>query len=690
MSDINHNIDPNDSIRRFEAAKERYKATLGSQPEIMADDTQQDVVNKNLIEFLKESKNNTGGLDIPVPLPVRPIDPLAVSNNAALKDLNKSVKAAAVPIPLKIDDTNISSEFTLLNATAILKNIDEHIVALDKDFGTDISDLTNVMKEGLLNEKAEDKSQKGWFARITGNVLSYFRSVKPQFESLADTITTLTTPISKHGEETVVFLKKILSAQLRMVAQMQTSAVNSARDLLDKRFMTSGGGFIDRDTIGNEFIDNESERPGALKGLSKTLIPDGTRMRSVIEFTKTIGGFFGTIGKFGSEFLKSNFGRTIGITGNILTRLPVIGKVITMIGGLSGFLAGLAGLAVLAPLYSAFRNPEQLMGYLGAFGTLFTENIIPTMKWITVEIVPVLAAAFAGLAYVADQLLSTVGTFINEGAIYVLGTLLPQVLTSLGKVVDSLWQGLKGAVKRIIGIFGYGEHGDKGFFENFAMIFVSLGDGLIEAVAQWVTRSLQMFMSLDFLGLEDGESVYGRIKRFFMVDIPAYAEVVFGTIKNYIASLDPIQMMKDKLSDFISAIVGIIPTWDDIKGLIIGAIPDWAKDYGGQWIIDKLQTKPSGHNMDLNSIAPVTKPTPAPEPAPVQPSFSSRANDLYNSAVSVWDRASVPNIIYAPQSNSTVNSVVTRGKSIINDIGIGATRTIPDKLNEYLLRANPY
>src|SRR5690606_16009363 len=184
-------------------------------------------------------------------------------------------------------------------------------------------------------------------------------------------------------------------------------------------------------------------------------------------------------------------------------------SVFSTVGRLGVLLGSIAGVLATSAVYAALKNPEQLAGYLKAFGRIIYENLLPTFKWIVTELGPVFALLSAAIIWVADKVMDTVGTWINTGAIYLLGTVIPDILTSIGRTIDSLWQGLKGFALRIAGIFGLGPHGDKGFFANFGMAFVELFDGIFEAISIWTTQFIGTFVNLEVFGLREGETLWG-------------------------------------------------------------------------------------------------------------------------------------------------------------------------------------
>lgn len=696
MADTNQN--QNDSLRRFTEARERYQSSLASQPETMSSD------NFTLPSGMK-------------PIPVKLVDATSIMGSKAIDSLNKTVKASAVPIPLKIDDSNISSEHTLQLATQYLSSIDKNIVGLDSDFTKEIGKLDNTLQEGLLNIVEEDNSQKGWIARLTGGFLSYFRDVTPKMESISESISKFIKPVMDSGANQINRLDRLIGIQLDVLAANRLSMSQAARDQLDEQKKKEEAEKAPKGKIDSLYSSLMKSFKNSFKGLSTTLFPEDSTMRSGINFIKGAAGFMVSIGKFGDSIIKnSKVWPVLVKSGEILSKLPVIGRIVPLfakfasaIGGLAGFLTAIAATAIIAPIYAVFRNPDQLAGYLSAFGTLFSENIAPTLAYITTNVVPVLSVIFAGLVYVVDKFLDTIGTFINGVLINILGEQLPKVFTTLGRTFKSLWEGLVDIGLRIAGIFGVGEYAGEGFFKNILGAFISFGDGILDALSQAFTGILGLFVNLDFLGLNEGESIYGRLKRFIMVDVPNKISVVFNTIANYIESLDPIQMMKDKIYNFINTIANIIPSWDDLKGMMRDAIPSWIPESTRNWLESKLT--PSGASEEPTVLPTITVPsTPDPEPASSSwyDRLLGRSSEVYDKAsdkvenllkdnqdkidslISVYDRAKQTAIVYAPTvDNSTVSNISNRASGY-RDAAIGHTRMLVDPLSEMLNRAIPY
>lgn len=653
---------------RFKKAKERYSAMMQqtSKKEDKKRSNLEEPKQDQVFDLVKMLQNNSESLvaktprivpsklnfaandnkmDIPVPLPVRPIEPESILNqqktNDLLNQMQKTIVATSLPQPVKIDDKNLAHEKTLREAVGILGslliNIESFSSMLIKQFEYIFGSLDQTLKD----QERQAEKEKGFTGRMMSKFFNYIQGVDKDKNSLSTVFVKVTKPLTETAKKTTNWLKKIYDIQ----AQAYLSESDRARQL------------------------NEEDQSPKKLWFEKYLSED-SKLAKAFHGINSMFNVFKSIGNIAEKSVdKFSGGSMMGLLSGGSGVLPIIGKFLGLFGGIAGFVTMIVGSAAFAMLYSMFKHPEQLVALLGAFGDLFTKAILPALEWITKEIVPPLSIAFAALLVAADYLLDTVGTFLNDKITYIIGTALPEVLIMFGKMIDTAWQGLKEVFFRILGVFGVGKYGENGIIHNLTMAIFTIADSLLEIISIGVTEVIKSLGLADFFGLKSGESIYGRFKRFLMEDIPNFVMGLVNSTVNYISEINPMQIIKDKLNQFIDAIVSIIPSWNDMKKWMADSIPEFVPDDIRNWMLDKLDVK---ENTPV--IQPVTK----------------DISDKLNAPISAWDKINSyeGTVINAPVHNDNRSSYSSSNKIVTGSIS--STRPSRSQLDDMITRANPY
>lgn len=686
-----------DSQRRFQEARDRYnKLNQGKyQTESLASDSDADeVMMATTLDYLRklsdqnkaprvsvkpvkaDNSNKVPGL--PVPLPVVPVAPEQL---IVQEKTNKLIDRLA---------KNTSRESTLKVVVETLVLLTSQIERFTQTIIDKFGDISGHWTSRFEQYTDEQKKASGWMTRLVGKLIG--RDPDHHTMSFAEALEVFTKPIIK--------------------------ATRGTFDLLQKqfKFMSAANRKERMDAIRGSVTD-EDGRPGMFSGMSETLFPKNSIIRTAIDFVKGIGTFFTDINKVGKEKLGAAQGGFLGAIAGIASG-GIIGKFLTLMTGLFSSVAVVVGSAVFASVYSMFKNPDQFYRMMSAFGTFFTEVVTPALAWITKEILPPISIAFAALMVVADKLLETVGTVINESLIWILGTALPETFKILGKQIDIAWQTIKKLFWRIAGIFGVGEHGETGIFQNLLMMVIETVDGLMELASVIPTRILQAFNIDELIGLQDGESLYGRLKRFIVEDIPNFLVKIFDTVMAYISEFHPIEWIKKKLDsiieyftggdeeqkkqalatikdmtvgffeDFINLLTGWIPTWEDMKGWLRSIIPEGTPGVIKNWLLDQLG---SAQDAAANAIDAGKDIANQAYKNNIDPTLRDIQRSIDSFSLSPWANSnSGAPVIIAPQTNNTTNNNMSGGGASINNIGIGSTTAPLSRLDEMIFRANPF
>ena len=668
----------NDTRKRFEDARARYAASQKN--EVLTGDRDSDDANyNNILDLLQKQANrnpnvplpvprpvavgpayhNDNNLNIPIPLPVKAIDEEILARNQSktnqlLDQLQDTIVTTALPQPIQIDDSAIAHETTLQHVAELLNDILNNL----RDFAKEIVDnFLHVGRQwtGKMDELVQSEvTSQGWLTRAITTVVDKIRGVDPRMETTVDKIAAFLAAGTAYGKKQVDYLKGLYELQVRA---RKTNA-QEARKLVN------------------------DEDKGPLAGFMDLILPSNSIIRKAFDGIGKIGDFIKNLGEAAAEKAGP------GVFGLLMSSPAAISGIVTSVlglfGGLAGFLTSVIGAAAFASVYAMFKHPEQLVDLLGAFGDLFSKVVIPAFEWIAKEIIPPLTVAFAGLMVAADYLLDNVGTFINKELTKFIGTDLPELLTFIGSIIDTLYKGVKTWVLSMAGMFGVGPNGDKGFLKNFFTMIFAIPDAMLEVISKFATQLITELGLSDFFGLKEGEGLYGRIKRFFMEDIPKFAIDTFNSMIDLIHKLNPITLIEQKIRDFTEAIVNLIPTWQDIKKWVADSIPEWVSDNIRDWILQKLDVENS-EEVSQNAL---------PQQIPVDVSQNALpqqipADEIYNAPVSSFARqAATPPIIYAPSTvNNTDNSSVTTQVGGRGRIGTTSPERYP--LDDMLYRATP-
>lgn len=618
-----------------------------------------------------DNQNKLPGL--PVPLPVVPVAPeqliIQEKTNKLIDRLAKSTSK---------ERTLQAVVETLVQLTSAIETFTQAII--DK-FG----DIAGHWTSRFDEYADETKKGNGWLTRVVRSLLG--RSDHHQM-SFAEALQVFTAPIIKATKGTYELLKR----------QASVFAAVARNERIDEV----------RATV---------ETPNALTGMSNTLFPEGSTVRKVIDIAKAIGSFFKSIGDAGAEKLKGAAagGGIVGAISGILSK-GIIVKVLGVFGSLAGFLTAVAGGATFASVYALFRNPDQLTRLFGAFGTLLNDVIIPTLTWITTDILPPLGIAFTALGVAMDKLLVAVGTEINEALIYLIGTTIPAVAGEIARQAKAYDEGIQSDLQKIKNVLAE----LPGYWNSF------------EEWWDYISLSTRTFFSnLKDKFVEISTNIYKTIESLILKDIPNFFVNIFNDAMNYIKSLSPLQFINDKIqavidwftseedinstsmlttiknkitgffNNFTNLLTGWIPSWEDMKGWVSNIIPSSVPEWIKSWFSDRLsgiQEKSSEVYESGKSIANSAYVGVKERVEPVVNFTKTRAEPARRDLQTRIDNLPLRNplggsgsIIIAPQTNNTTttnNNV--NGGGIFDRIGIGSTTPPMSRLDEMIFRANPF
>lgn len=501
-------------------------------------------------------------LSIPTALPI--------NDNVATEETQKNVLSTLVRIANNTTDAlGVESVLAVQNDVATedtqQKMLDTN-VGIRSDFKNMMVSTQNAYKETIKNiddafqvDSSLDSivaSQEGFLTKATKFVLKPIDAIVPFMQKATDRLSKITSPLAALAGKQTAYLKNINEGINDSKMGLAHSA--QAMEKHTKSMWEMYSAIYDREMIPDDISVAKEQRTredalrgndpfglqgfkvemgnirerleNSFKGFDK-ILPDDSTLKKVMDTTAKIAGFYAGLGAVvGSSSInlltKILGGSVIGSGSSLLSGLATLGRVML---GLSKF--SIVATVILSPLYALFKNPEQLLGYFEAFSELFTKNIAPTLEWIATEIVPALGVTFAGLMVAAETLMDYLGTAINKTLIYTIGTLLPEIFTTLGKTIDALWQGIKGAVLHIAGIFGIGPNGELSIFENLTGAFGDLFGGINKAIDRLA------FGISDFIInriVELGTVLNDGIKNLFGVDIAETLSKGFSTVSGFV------------------------------------------------------------------------------------------------------------------------------------------------------------
>lgn len=559
-----------DKLLRYREAKERVKDR--SAQIAKRNDAQWSHIEQMLTQGAdKIRQDQSNKIDNPFQRMSGPIDVSIVKDTAA-----SATPVKPLPLPVAIADS--ATESSQLRMLQTLSDISTTLIAAND----------NAIGGGEL-WKDEFKTGFKGFAQTwnesVGKFLPFFK-----FKGLEDKFD----PLIRLNQTQAGFLKTIAN---NLINWFKASKTDSIRNLA-----------IDENTDLNGPTNN-------VKDFMNIVFPENSVMKKVLTAIGTTASFFGGVGGALAGIISSKFAG-LGIKA-ITAGMPATGGILMNILRFMGSifrLGNIIGALLFSPIYAAIVNPDQLAGYLAAFGKIFTENVLPTFAWIAKEILPVLSLAFAGLMAGMHILLDTVGSTLNAVIIPILTHAIPAILTGIGRGIDAVWQGLKNIVLEIFGMFGVGPRSDKGFLGNLFNIVLQIPKLAWKLLDALGTMIIEAFNLQETFGMQDGETMLQRVGRL-LTDIASYVSdlfnsiassvkesvvaavtwygnivsVAFNLIKNalfgffqqnvpdsfkekinsvveYIASLDFVQSMISKIGEFTDALLALVPTWDDVKG----------------------------------------------------------------------------------------------------------------------------
>jgi len=421
-----------------------------------------------------------------------------------------------------------------------------------------------------------------------------------------------------------------------------------------------------------------------LSELGNVIVPEDTIMRKVVDGVASTAAFFGGLGAFmgnaawkaGSSLMNS-LPKTLGSISGIFTPFITLSKVaskFSLRGILSGptlasalgnaskflltsttFMGGIAALATSAVFLSLAKSPELIGKYGEAFSRIWTDNILPAFEWLG----SIGERLMAFWKSDGEASLTKIGDFINNSLIYVLGTFIPETLTFIGKTIadgvetviaigtdiTSLIINWGAAIQdnfySLIGMFGFGPKGDKGFLSNLTDIItnnVAIFDQLLTTLTNTVGNVVSFLYNLfdnaltgiynmifgkssdETILTQFGEwldkswngivaSVNGFISGLWTSFENAWDNVVknvndfvWGSIEDTIAwvkSLNPFDTIKTKINDMINAITGIFPSFEDIENYLRSFVKD--NEWIPEWLKNKILDGTAPHDLSQDA-----------------------------------------------------------------------------------------
>lgn len=541
----------NSRLNAFLEAKARYQASNAKEV-LDSDDLMSDSNTDKILKSLKSFTNGMNGVgiktgdslirkkkEIPVPLPVT--DPVVlktrIKTNKLLEKIDKSILDTALPPIVKIEDAaNIANEDTLQAAVSSLNTIKANTSALVKKVGNKFEKLVNTLFTEVNEKDLEDpqeKQKRSWITKTLSNATNILNKTASGTSSLSE----LFGNIGKILVKEIRIQRKILQNMLQIQLEEYNDHINRSRSLLSR---------------GDSFdFDEFSERSSGIFG-------------KVSQSITNISNYFKQFGEKVENLVNKDPGKWSFLTK--AGSFAIIGKFISLMGGIGAFVSTVVGGAAFSSLYAMFRDPKQLGEMIGAFSNLWTKSIVPALKWINEKLVPPLAAAMTALLVAADKLAVAIGTVINKTIIYTIGTLLPDVFSVIGNQINNIYEGFKDIGIGIAGIFGYGPNADKTFFENLDHSFRGLGNSLLNIFDDLITDTLESFRVADIFGIERGNGLVRKTIVFFTETLPDKLGKAFSDAITKITEFSMADLTYEKVKNLFFGILDAIPSWSDIVG----------------------------------------------------------------------------------------------------------------------------
>ena len=287
---------------------------------------------------------------------------------------------------------------------------------------------------------------------------------------------------------------------------------------------------------------------GALKGIWKILPGDMTG--DIIKFMGLWLGFKKIIGSIGNNFKKiiTSSKAVIKSTKLIIPAIKWLGKLMLAIKPISGLLRGLA----LIPL---ILNPFSLT---------------------VIAITAAVAAAAAAAAYMLDWE--------------------PDFEKS-----KASWKKLKESKSLV-------EYGD-----NLVLLFSDLWADFKGSI-KWSKEAKALFAkaasAYEWLVIKKDE-IAASMKKYvsdFVEGVKTRYNTMVADTKKWMEEIDVVKTIKDAFNDFVDMIIEMIPTWEDMKGYMVGLATDnravnWVKDLFEKKEEDRITPSP-----EANASPPTTGP----------------------------------------------------------------------------------
>lgn len=567
----------------------------------------------------------TPNLDIPIPLPIEGTDiARETTQNQVVKGIHDvadkiiGIKLPQFPHTIHIDAADdIARETTQKRVVGGLSTLDMTI----KKTLAPLNALSEQMSGSFTPYMEEIEKTSGIFvtfgSMIGRKLLDVARNNIPMFDKITSAFAAKVTPLISYAARQTQYLKDISASFKRWFEYDATSRIRESS----------------RDTV-------TGVKAFGLNVIN-TLIPENSQIEKALKTIAASASFFGAVG-----------GTLGGMVFEQLTKLGLsagsglmggLGTAIRFLLLSSKFMGGIIGLTVGAALYSLANDPSKVGEYIDALSRIWHENIAPTFEWLYKDVMkPVGELLASWWDSGGKSAFLAFGDFINDTLIYLLGTAIPTVLTAVGKTVQHFFDMVGEIIGRITGIFGYGEFSADRITGNLmgitAKLFTSIVD-LVTLVAAGILRLFKLddaakwledFSSqvsetfLDAVERIKGLFGFGRYSdQSFISNIIGYFNIFrdtlmesFGDIITDMTNLFDIKSLLgvgsgesiieslktrivSKVQGLIDGILGIIPTWSDIKRLIVSAIPEniWGRD----WLIEKLGDTPTvGPTSDIS------------------------------------------------------------------------------------------
>lgn len=631
------------------------------------------------VDKIKSFASPFGG--VPIPLPVESVDIAKETTQGKVVAGIRDVAAKIMDIPVPTFPTT----FHIDPADDVAKESSQQrvisgIADLNETFKLSLNPLNSISDQfGDTFEHlyGETKRQGGILlsvgAAIGTRVLEAAKNNIPYFDRITGAVATSTKPLisfaaqqTKHLRDLAIGFKKWF--EYDMMNRLRTSA---------------------------------QDKVTGVKALALNvydfLVPENSVMEKALKTIAASATFFGTIGGYLGGRALSALG-SLGVSG-MGSAGAGLARAASFLLGSATLMGGIVALATGAALYSLSQDPKKAGEYLEALGKLWNENITPTFDYIAHKVVAPLAQMLNDWwNSTGESAFLAIGDFINDTLIYVIGTAIPAALTTIGTAFTEVVGFLYNLGERVRGIFGFGDRAGDDFITNVTGIVTDFTSGLLNIVGGIVNGILRLFKLDDLTTYVDGyvdlmkdslTNLGDRIKGFFGVgpyaelgfignvlgyfgDISAIATKALSEAANYLIEIfnvrsilgveageSIIESLKNKIAtrvqSMIDGILSIIPSWEDIKGLIISAIPQgvWGRD----WLVEKLR-----NDVGPTTINQLMQPSdPAIPATSTTQSPMSQVSKVYEDFTKAPSRNSTNVNVYAPSSTSTSSSVNVNG-----------------------------